>query len=360
MVPVETLRAAPIEAKARTPQPLRPHSVQYTSGTTARPKGVVWTHANALWGASVTAAHLRLRPEDATPVYLPLFHTNALAYSTLPTLWSGGKVVLMPRFSASRFWDSILKHDCTWMSMTGFPLRALQDDGVPAHRLKLIGLGAAEHQLATRLGSRSIGWFGMTETVSQCTISNIELPGPLLSMGSPVPEYEVDIRRDDGTPTEDGEAGNLLILGTPGLSLFLEYLNDPKATEEAFDAEGWFRTGDLAEARNGELFFTSRAKDMLKVSGENVAAIEIETVILRVRGVRECAVVGRPDRMRDEVPVAFVVADQPGPELEAVILQTCERALSDFKRPRQIIFTDELPKGTLDKILKKDLRARLL
>ena len=106
--------------------PARPHdprarfSVQYTSGTTSRPKGVVWTHANALWGARINAAHQDLQPTDTHMVVLPLFHTNAQAYSILATLWAGGSAVVQPRFSASRFWPLSLRHRCTWLSVIPF------------------------------------------------------------------------------------------------------------------------------------------------------------------------------------------------------------------------------------------------
>jgi crotonobetaine/carnitine-CoA ligase len=181
--------------------------------------------------------------------------------------------------------------------------------------------------------------------------------GPEGAMGRSASEYEIAIRRDDGKAAAFGETGRLYIRGIPGISLFHEYLNDPKATTAAFDADGWFDTGDEIAAReDGSLFFIGRAKDMLKVGGENVAALEIEAVVAGVNGVVECAVVGKPDRMYDEVPVAFVVATTPGPELRKTILLTCEEKLSAFKRPREVRFLDALPTGLLGKILKRDLR----
>ncbi len=179
-------------------------------------------------------------------------------------------------------------------------------------------------------------------------------------MGRLRPEYQVSIRRDDGSEAGPGEIGRLFVRGIPGLSLFYEYLHDPDATAEAFDADGWFDTGDeISMAPGGELFFAGRAKDMLKVGGENVAALEIETVIAAVPGVVECAVVGKPDPMRDEVPVAFVVAAAPERELEATIIEICESKLSAFKRPREVRFIDAMPTGLLGKILKRDLRDML-
>ena len=179
-------------------------------------------------------------------------------------------------------------------------------------------------------------------------------------MGRPSAEYEIDIRREDGSLADPEETGRLYIRGTPGLSLFYEYLNDPQATADSFDEEGWFDTGDEVVTRaSGEIFLIGRAKDMLKVGGENVAAIEIETVITSVEGVTECAVVGKPDEMLDEVPVAFVVADSQSADLSKAIAETCEQKLSKFKIPREIRFIDALPTGVLGKTLKRSLRDLL-
>ena len=141
----DTLDAEP--PPRREPDPLAPCSVQYTSGTTSRPKAVLWTHANALWGANINAVHEDLRPEDVHLVHMPLFHTNAQAYSVLATLWAGGTAVLMPRFSASRFWPLSLKHRCTWASMIPFCVKALMAHEVPAqHHYRLWGSAVCAHR----------------------------------------------------------------------------------------------------------------------------------------------------------------------------------------------------------------------
>ena len=352
------LRGDPADAPARAPQPLAANSVQFTSGTTSRPKGVVWTHANALWAARTMASVLELQPGDCAMVHFPLFHTNALAYSMLSTLWAGAAAVLTPRFSASRFWDMSLRNRCTWASMSPFPLRALMpQQDPPSHDYRVWAFAGDLALVKQRWGIRTTGWYGMTETVAACITTEQGFAGPEGAMGRPRPEYEIAIRREDGSPAPSGETGKLFMRGVPGLSIFLEYLNDPAATADSFDADGWFDTGDEVVAQpSGEIFFTGRAKDMLKVSGENVAAIEIEIVIAAVPGVVECAVVGKPDKMRDEVPVAFVVAPGADPELEQRILRACEQKLSAFKRPHEIRFIEALPTGLLGKILKRDLR----
>ena len=351
------LRGDPASIPVRDRTPLSPNNVQFTSGTTSRPKGVVWTQGNALWAARTMARYLELTKDDRTIVHFPLFHTNALAYSMLSTLWAGASAVLMPRFSASRFWDVAVRHRCTWASMLHFPVRALLTQADPEqHSFRLWAYAGDISLVRERWGIRTIGWFGMTETVSACIFSDIGFPGTEGAMGRPAAEYGISVRREDGSEASPEETGRLFIKGVPGLTLFQEYLHDPDATAAAFDSQGWFDTGDEVVVREGEVFLIGRAKDMLKVGGENVAAIEIETIVASVKGVSECAVVGKPDDMLDEVPVAFVVAKSPSPELHASIALACNEKLSKFKVPREIRFIDALPVGLLGKILKRELR----
>ncbi len=161
-----------------------------------------------------------------------------------------------------------------------------------------------------------IGWFGMTETVAMPIVSLEGLPGREAAIGLPAPEYGIEVRRDEGGDVAFGESGTMWLKGVPGLSLFLEYLNDPDATAAAFDAGGWFLTGDrVTPFEDGYIRFDGRNKDMLRIGAENVAESEIERVIMGAGGVIEVAVVGRPHEMLDEVPVAFVLPLAPDPAL---------------------------------------------
>ena len=359
-------------APRRAPDPLAPCSVQYTSGTTSRPKAVLWTHANALWGARINAAHEDLRPSDVHLIHLPLFHTNALAYSALATLWAGGTAVIQPRFSASRFWPVSLKHRCTWVSMIPFCIKALMAHEVPPdHHYRLWGAAATGLPTDAHFRVHTIGWWGMTETISHGIVTDLHLPSPPLSIGRPAPEYAIAIVDDDGVPVREARAiapggqGQLLIRGVRGLSLFAEYLDAPEATANGFTADGWFRTGDQVELlADGSIRFGDRSKDMLKVGGENVAASEVERVIAAVPGVAECAVVARAHRMLDEVPVAFVLA-APGMDaanqnaLVARIAAACASQLADFKRPHEVRVVESFPRSTLEKVAKAELRKLL-
>src|SRR5258705_1913900 len=136
----EALFADSADRPRRATDPLAACSVQYTSGTTSRPKAVLWTPANALWGAKVNASHQDLHHGDVHQTYLPLFHTNALAYSMLASLWVGATCVIQPRVSASRFWNVALAHGCTWTSTIPFCMKALLECEIPKqHQFRLWG-----------------------------------------------------------------------------------------------------------------------------------------------------------------------------------------------------------------------------
>ncbi len=345
----------------RPPEPRLNLSVQFTSGTTSRPKAVLWTHANGLWAARAGSDHLGLRRDDSTLVFLPMFHTNAQGWCMLPTVWSGGTFVLQPKFSASRFWELSMKYALTWLSTIPFTLKAVMDQPVPDHHYRIWGVGAHLPMLEQAFNVDIIGWWGMTEVLTQGIISDLHHRGAPGSMGRVAPEYDIEIRRKDGSPAAPGERGILHIRGVRGVSLFKEYYRNPEANESAFDDRGWFDTGDIVYmGEHGDLFFSDRDKDMLKVGAENVAASEIESVINQTGLVSECAVVAQKHYMLDEVPVVFVIP-APGDhvDLPDQIIAHCEENLADFKVPRQVVVVDELPRSTLEKIAKAELRARL-
>jgi crotonobetaine/carnitine-CoA ligase len=141
------------------------------------------------------------------------------------------------------------------------------------------------------------------------------------------------------------------------VSIFAGYLHDEAATAAAFDEQGWFRSGDRVTVHpDGCISFADRTKDMLKIAGENVAASEIERVVASVSGVAEVAVVGAPDPMRDEAPVAFVVMRKGHGDPVAAVLAACREKLADFKVPREVRVVSELPRATLEKVAKHKLR----
>jgi carnitine-CoA ligase len=285
----------------------------------------------------------------------------------LACLWAGATAVIQPRFSASRFWPVSLKHRCTWTSLIPFCVKALMEHEVPQHQYRLWGSAVCEPPTDAQFRVKTIGWWGMTETITQGIVGSAHLPNRPMSIGKPAPEYDIAIVEDDSVPVRDarrvepGGSGQLLIRGIRGLSLFQEYLGNPQATNDSFDSQGWFRTGDRVNLLDDlSIQFGDRTKDMLKVGGENVAASEIERVILMVPGVQECAVVAQKHPMLDEVPFAFVLPAANAPQdLAARVAEACATQLADFKRPREIRLVEDFPRSTLEKIAKVELRRGL-
>jgi crotonobetaine/carnitine-CoA ligase len=200
----------------------------------------------------------------------------------------------------------------------------------------------------------------MTETVIHATNGKPPEHLPERSMGHVTPGYEfLVVDKDSGAVCAEGETGELWLRGTRGIHLFLEYFDNPEANEKSFE-DGWFKTGDMVMlGTGGNLFYRERDKDLLKVGGENVSAREVEDVINTVPGLAAVAVVGKHHEFLDQVVVAFVVPAPGAPdeaELEAQIIAACAENLADFKVPRAVYAIDELPLGTLDKVLKNKLR----
>ena len=154
--------------------------------------------------------------------------------------------------------------------------------------------------------------------------------------------------------------GEILVGGEPGLTLFASYLDDPGTTGDSFTADGWFRTGDRARVdAGGRHYFAGRHNDVLKVSGENVSVVEVELVLAAHTSVLEAAVVGAPDPVRDEVPVAFVVpADPARPPSVEELSSWCRERLAKSKQPRSFTLLDELPRTSVGKIRKFLLKQK--
>lgn len=348
----------------REPDPAAPFCIQFTSGTTSRPKAVVWTHANALWGAMVNARHICNRSEDVALVHAPMCHTLAQAWQVLASIWVGGRVVLQPKFSASRFWDVVVRNQCSWTTAGPFVHQALGDTPIPDdHKLRFVLGGMQCKPGDDPWGLRNFSAHGMTETVSHTFFGSISGPLEVGAVGRPAAEYELAIVDAEGNTVAPGRAGELLVKGVRGLSIFAEYMDAPEAMASAFTAEGFFRTGDIVLMReDGTMVFLDRLKDMLKVGGENVAASEIEKVALAVPGVSEVAVVAQPHPMLDEVPFAFVIPEPNAPaDLADKLIAACKTSLADFKVPRGVRIVSDFPRSTGGiKVVKVELRQILL
>ncbi|MCP5153941.1 MAG: AMP-binding protein [Ectothiorhodospiraceae bacterium] len=340
--------------------------ILYTSGTTSRPKGVLVTHANYLYAGETVAKGLALRSDDRFLTALPLFHGNAQYYSTMGALVAGATVVLMPRFSASRYLDVGIRHRCTVASLFAAPMRMLLAQPVdPRHRsnrlrVVMFAQSISEAQVAewsSRFGAPLLQIWGMTETMGPPLMNPLAGPRDPMSIGLPSLGYRVALVGDDGRPTPPGDIGQIVVEGTPGQTLMLGYFKNPEATDETL-RDGWLWTGDNArQDADGRFHFVDRLKDMIKRAGENVAAGEVEAVLGAHPDVFDCAVVGVPDAMRDEAIVAFVVPHAGATPSAATLIEWCRERLATFRVPSRIELRDTLPRTSVGKIQKHILRA---
>ena len=360
-VPFGDLFGAVEDFVPRPAEPMLPVGVMFTSGTTSRPKAVVHTHANTLWGTRIGPDNIGATPDSVYLIFLPFFHVNAQSWSMWSILGVGGTVVLQPKFSSSRFWEVVVAHGVTHISLIPFVYLAVQGQPIPENKLEAAVFGAIAPPLEQLIGCRVLANYGMTETVTHATRSGLYGDVPPGSLGRATPGYEtLIVDPDSGEILDDGRVGELWVRGTRGIQLFLEYLDNPEANAKAFTEDGWFRTGDLVRMGDGgAIFYTERDKDMLKVGGENVSSKEVEDCCRAVPGVGDVQVVGRSHPMLDVVPVAFVIKAPGAPsddELEAAIIAKCTENLSDFKVPRAAYFVDDYPRATLEKVAKNKLR----
>lgn len=352
------------EAPIRSAEPMLPVGIQYTSGTTSRPKAVVHTHANALWGGQMGAENLGIDSSDTYLCFLPCFHVNAQSWTFWTMTWAGGTVVLQPKFSASKFWEVSLKHQCTRASMIPFCFKAIGAQAVPEHFYKSWSTGVKLPMVEGHWKVKTFATWGMTETVTHATRSHLHHDCPDMNIGMPTPGYEFAIiNPETGEYSDVGENGDLYIRGVPGIQLFLEYYKNPEAMKKAFTEDGWFATGDqIRLGEDGYLYFGDRDNDVLKVGGENVSARQVEEAINAAAPYMfaEVAVVAQKHDMLDEVPVVFAIkgayCDKTEQELEAIVMEYCKANLADFKCPHKIYFVEDMPRATLDKVAKNKLR----
>lgn len=342
-----------------------PLQVVFTSGTTADPKGVVLTHANAVRSGLQIAHSLYLTPQDVCLTSLPVFHVNAQSSTVLASLAAGAHAVLLEAFSASGYVDRLIAHEATITSLVATQVRTLlRQPPSPrdaAHQVRAVfyAINVTDDEFAAfeeRFGMRLLNGYGLSEAYTAVTIAPLCGERRWPSIGRPLLDREVAILDSSGSPVPPGTVGEIAVRGVPGRGIFAGYLDDAEATSAALRGE-WLHTGDFGRAdEDGFLYFVDRKKDMIKRSGENVSAGEIERVMLDHPQVTEAAVIGVPDDIRDEAIVAFVAVSDPAVSAED-LLEHCAANLARFKVPTTVSIHDELPKTSIGKIEKKVLRS---
>ncbi len=335
----------------------------YTSGTSANPKGVILTHKNFLSNLDGCIHAFHFTERDILLGILPLFHTYALTTTVILPINMGATVVYLARFSGPKVLEMIEKYKVTALFAIPSMYRALLRTAESAKRdlstLKLCTSGGEplpgdvlEAFNRTFLIPLTEG-YGLTEATAIVSVNLPEKCKPG-SIGPPLDNLEVKIVDDNGQPLPVNKDGEIWVKGP---NVMKGYYRLPKETAEAMTADGWLRTGDNGKLDNeGFLWITGRKKELIIISGENVSPNEIEQVISAHEKVFEVAVVGMPDKVRGEVPKAFIALREHVTCNEEEIKSHCMQRLPHYKVPRHFEFLKELPHGPTGKVLKRALK----
>jgi acyl-CoA synthetase (AMP-forming)/AMP-acid ligase II len=364
---------------AHAPERATECALLYTSGTTGRPKGCRLTNDYFLhtgdWYTSL-GGHCPVRPgmeRIMTP--LPLNHVNAMCFSAMAVITAGGCIIQIDRFHPKTWWESVRTAGATIVHYLGV-MPAMLLSATPAesdtqHAVRWgfgAGVGAADHSVfEARFGFPLVEGWAMTETGAGAAIHASQGTRHIGThyIGQPSSEVQVRVVAEDGSEAQAGETGELLVRASgsdPRRHFFNGYLKDEVTTEEAW-AGGWFHTGDVVRRdEHGGLYFVDRKKNVIRRSGENISAVEVESVLNKHPAVKTTAVAATPDPVRGDEVLACVVTQEPVPQeqravIAASIVQWSLERLAYYKAPGYVAFVNALPVTSSQKIQRGELKT---
>jgi O-succinylbenzoate-CoA ligase len=337
----------------------------YTSGTTGRPKGVELTHSNIVAMAQSMISAMKLGADSHSLLILPLFHVNGIVVSVLSPLLAGGRATVAGRFNPGTFFDIVEEVRPTYFSAVPAiyaMLAALPAEVEPrTDSLQFAVCGAAPMPVElikafeTRYNVPIVEGYGLSEGTCATTSNPVEGVRKAGTVGLPLPGQRVEIMNDAGEILPKGETGEVVVSGP---TVMRGYLNRPEETAKTI-IDGWLHTGDIGYLDpDGYLTLVDRAKDMIIRGGENIYPKEIESVIYSHPAILEAAVVGRPDQVYGEVPVAYVSIRHDAEVTTDELRQHLAVHLAKYKLPSEITVLEEIPKNPVGKIDKRTLRNR--
>lgn len=343
--------------------------IMYTSGTTGKPKGAVITHANIIvQHYFINGVEWGITSDDHYLVTTPLAHRTGFARMS-NSLAFGGTLAIMKKFDPANAADIISTEKITVVGMVPtvcrMTLPEIKKDPMKFASLRrLVVTGEAfpvelkKQFIALLPNVRLVSFFAMTEVGGVTSLSHDEQFDHAASIGRPTPGVEVRIVDDAGQPVRAGEAGELLVrVGEPGrYSVMRGYYNRPEETAEAIK-DGWIHTGDVAKADDeGYLYIVDRKKDMVLSGGFNIYTKEVEQALIANPDVADAAVIGVPDAIYGEAVAAFIEPKNGRKPTPESIIDHVRVLVAGYKKPKYVFVVDELPRNSLGKVLKRELR----
>jgi len=345
--------------------------IMYTSGTTGNPKGAIVTHANIIiQHCYLNAVEWGVSGDDRYLVVTPLTHRTGFARLS-NSLTLGGTIVVLAKFDAGAVIDAIEKEKITVFgavpTICRLILPHIEENPSRCASLRRITatgeafpVGLKKRLIAALPELQLITFFAQTEAGGLTTLSHEEQFTHPESVGRPSPGVEVKIVDDDDRQVATGVVGELCVrVGEPGRYIVMRgYYNRARETAEAFKG-GWLHTGDLGYLdEDGYLYIADRKKDMIISGGFNIFSKEVEQVIIAMPAVADAAVVGVADEKYGEAVAAFVVAEKSGAPGADEIIAHCKDWIASYKKPKYVFFVDDLPRNSLGKVLKGNLREQ--
>lgn len=323
-----------------------------------------------MWHAALQALHYGYDASTVTLTTGPLYHVGALENVTSACLFVHGHALLTPsgNFDSAAVLQDIERHGVT--DLFAFPFmvsdvlhnrRAQNHDLSSLRRVICGGTGtpswAARETERQMPGAKLLLGYGMTESGTNATIDpalGLRTADPVDAIGIPLAGYEVQVRNLEGSECEPGVDGEIFVRGP---SVCIGYWRDEEATERTF-GDGWCRTGDLGQVTDGLLRITGRVKDMIRTGGENVYPAEVEAVLTVHKDILEAAVIGIPDARLEEAVCAVVLRREGATITDVEVIDFVRDRLAGYKKPRHVVFVDDLPRNPSGKVLKYMLRDR--
>lgn len=358
----DLLGATPLEQQV----PVDAHDIcvlPFSSGTAGLPKGVMLSHYNLVANLRQLETALELKSSDVLLAVLPFFHIYGMQVLLNAVLASGASMVTMPRFDLESAFELIEKHKITWFFAVPPIISAMAEsdyvDKYDISSLDILFSGAASlspavnKKAAEKLGCKVLQGFGMTELspVSHATATAVDRPA---SSGLTLSNTQCRIIDEEGNDLPLGQDGELLVRGP---QVMKGYLNNPEATAETIDEDGWLHTGDIAHFdEDGYIYIVGRLKDIIKYKGFQVAPKELEELLGEHPEIADVCVVGSPDKEAGEVPKAFVVKTATSALSEDDVISYVEDKVASYKKIRLVEFVESIPRSLAGKILRKELR----